>query len=130
MPRSNEVRGKVSNFEEQTIKRMKLFTEENVTSESKISIIPVEVLIQIFESLSMKDIENCSNTCVEWRRICLFFIFRPYIKRFAMKHNIHDTLIANGWTYNIQDFDLIRDLYEVIKSYKGKSIKTFSKVTF
>ena len=75
MPRSNEVRGKVSNFEEQTIKRMKLFTEENVTSESKISIIPVEVLIQIFESLSMKDIENCSNTCVEWRRIWVLFNF-------------------------------------------------------
>ena len=77
----------------------------------------------------MKDIENCSNTCVEWRRICLVFIFRPYIKKFAMEHKIQDTLIANGFYDDCEDLNLIRNLYEMLKSYKGKSqkLKSFSE---
>ena len=133
MPKSKEVRGEVSNSEEQIIKKRKFFTDiENVTSKSSIEDIPVEVLIQIFESLCMKDIENCSNTCVEWRRICLIFIFRPYLKKFAMEHKIQDTLIANGWTDSCEDLKIIRNLYEMLKSYKGKSLlkSLFKKIKY
>ena len=42
--------------------------------------LPTEVIVIIFQHLSIKDLQNCSQTCRKWEKIVVQFFFKPQLR--------------------------------------------------
>ena len=96
-----------------------------MASNTRINDLPIEMLLEIFESLSLHElVVNVSKTCLQWREIITQFILRPKILRLAkvnkaFKKNIEE----DGWTEDSNDTDLILSLYQKYEFHSSKYLE-------
>ena len=88
---------------------------------------PVEMILEIFENLSLDElVVNSSKTCLQWRYIIGHFILAPKILRLANVNGIFKKEITeDGWTEESNDTDLILSLYQKYEFYSSKYFGTF-----
>ena len=115
--------------ERSQLKQHPLTMEEidEICQQSEIKQLPVEMLLNIFENLSLHDlVVKGSKTCLQWREIITQFMLRPKILRLAnvngaFKKNIE----KDGWTEECDDTELILSLYQKYEIYSSKYFGTF-----
>ena len=83
-----------------------------LAQETFINDLPDEMLLSIFEYLSMHELVKYSKTCLQWRDIIAQFILRTKILRLAKTNGLFKREIQQeGWTEEAQDSDFIMSLY-------------------
>ena len=87
--------------------------------------LPVEMFLQIFENLSLREtVINCANTCTDWRETIAQFILGPKLLRLArINGKFKRDIEEDGWTEEGNDTDLILSLYGKYEDYKRKYIQ-------
>ena len=74
--------------------------------------LPVEVLIDIFEQLSLKDALTCSRVCRKWKNLVAQFLLASFLRKIAKSsESINANFHEEGWTENCEDVDLIINVY-------------------
>ena len=81
--------------------------------------LPTELLFLIFKHLNTTDIENCSKTCIKWRKIIAKFFLKSYLFRLTKLDTVLKNLLhKNGWNEESDDIDHILKYYEKSKAVK------------
>ena len=92
--------------------------------------LPIEILILIFQELSIHDIENCSRTSRLWQAVVAEFFFKGHLKMLAENdEGIKKGLNENEWTEDCKDVRLITRMYFKFKCFKGNQIILILKIT-
>ena len=94
---------------------------------TEINDLPVEMILEIFESLSLHElVVNSSKTCLRWREIIGQFILAPKIMRMA---NVNGTfkkeIKEDGWSEESNESNLILSLYQKYEFYSSKNLFGF-----
>ena len=81
---------------------------------STIQKFPTELLVLIFKSLNLTDIETCLKTCMKWREIIAQFILQTSLKKLSkFDENLYNQFCGYGWFQDyFNDTELIISLYE------------------
>ena len=81
---------------------------------STIQKFPTELLVLIFKSLNLTDIETCLKTCMKWREIIAQFILQTSLKKLSkFDENLYNQFCGYGWFQDyFNDTELIISLYK------------------
>ena len=75
--------------------------------------LPTEILVNIFKSLSITDIEKCSVICVHWQQIICQYFLGPQLCRLTKLDDILKIFLQNqGWTEECSDIQKILKFYQ------------------
>ena len=89
------------------------FVYEAEIGHINITILPPEILVLIFNFLSLEEIVICSNVNMRWREVVAQYFMQPHICRIASEDDEFKSFIEKGgWTSKCQDTDKIHSLYE------------------
>ena len=83
--------------------------------------LPIEVMVHIFEHLSLNEIQNVTLAYPKWQETAAHFFIQPYICQIA-ELNVQDlknSLETENWSDDCQDFHLIMSLFEKFKYRYG-----------
>ena len=96
--------------------------QEAMDTTTEINDLPVEMILEIFENLSLHElVVNSSKTCLQWRYIIGQFILAPKILRLANVNGTFKKEIKEvGWTEESNDTELIFSLYQKYEYYSSK----------
>ena len=88
--------------------------------------LPDEMLLSIFEYLSLHELVVYSKTCRQWRVIIARWILRQKISRLAQTNGLFKREIQKkGWTEEAQDSDFILSLYPKYEFHSSKQLFQF-----
>ena len=83
--------------------------------------LPDEMLLSIFEYLSLHELVVHSKTCLQWREIIARWILRPKISRLAQTNGLFKREIQQeGWTEEDQESEFILSLYPKYEFHTSK----------
>ena len=93
-------------------------------AETKISDLPIEMILMILENLTLNElVNNSSRTCLQWRDVISQFILRPQILRLANDNGkFRRDIQEDGWTEEAQGSDFILSLYPKYEMYSYSSM--------
>ena len=81
--------------------------------------LPREILVSIFQDLTLLDIEKCAQVCVNWKMIIAHYFFNQRLEQiFEADEDLKEKSELEGWTKNEYDYNKIVKLYE---KYNNKS---------
>ena len=103
-----------------------------MATNTPINYLPVEMMLEIFENLSLHElVVNSSKTCLRWREIISQFILAPKIMRLANANGTFKKEIKEvGWTEESNDTELILSLYQKYEYCSSKNLKTLVTYLF
>ena len=76
--------------------------------------LPTEVIVIIFQHLSIKDLQNCSQTCRKWEKIVVQFFFKPQLRSISKFDDFTKKYFQKkGWNEECDDTGLILSLHRI-----------------
>ena len=95
--------------------------QPTLVQETFINDLPDEMLLSIFQYLSLHDLVVYSKTCLQWRDIIAQFILRTQILRLAKTNGLFKREIQKeGWTDEAEESDFILSLYPNYEFHTSK----------
>ena len=95
--------------------------ETRLAQETFLNDLPDEMLLSIFQYLSLHELVVYSKTCLQWRDIIAQFILRTKILRLAKTNGLFKREIQQeGWTEEDQESDFILSLYPKYEFHSSK----------
>ena len=91
-------------------------------SHSGIDDLPVEVIVKVFDSLTLHEIFiTCSNVSSKWQGIVALSVLRPKMSKLS-KVNQGFRMMAEkqGWSSECEDVELILSLYSKYEYFSSK----------